>query len=184
MPDVGEVVVAANGGVFIAPTGSTMPTDATSALDAAFGELGYISEDGVNFGMEQSRDPLNAWQSASPIRYLQSSREFMASFELMQWNEDTLLLAFNGGQFTDNLDGTWDFDLPLPEEDAEFAMVIEAIDGVYKSRFVFERVTMTELGEIPLQRGDSANFPVTVKVLTQANGRPGAIFTDTDTGTP
>ena len=35
------------GAVFTAITGSTLPTDATTALDAAFKSLGYCSEDGV-----------------------------------------------------------------------------------------------------------------------------------------
>ena len=35
------------GAVFTAATGSTLPTDATTALDEAFKSLGYCSEDGV-----------------------------------------------------------------------------------------------------------------------------------------
>ncbi len=37
----------ATGTVWSAPEGTTLPTDATTALDAAFKSLGYISEDGV-----------------------------------------------------------------------------------------------------------------------------------------
>ena len=35
------------GAVFWAPLGSTLPTSASASLDAAFVDLGYVSEDGV-----------------------------------------------------------------------------------------------------------------------------------------
>lgn len=35
------------GAVFVAPVGTDLPTDATTALNAAYQNVGYISEDGV-----------------------------------------------------------------------------------------------------------------------------------------
>ena len=37
----------ASGAIYRAPLGSTAPTDAETALDAAFVMLGYVSEDGL-----------------------------------------------------------------------------------------------------------------------------------------
>jgi hypothetical protein len=42
---VGKPLVS--GGIFAAPVGSTMPTDATTALDAAFESVGYITDAGL-----------------------------------------------------------------------------------------------------------------------------------------
>ena len=35
------------GAIFCAPIGTTLPTDTTTTLDAAFKEMGYAAEDGV-----------------------------------------------------------------------------------------------------------------------------------------
>ena len=43
-----------NGAVFWAPAGTTLPTNASDALDGAFVNLGYISEDGVTRSTEES----------------------------------------------------------------------------------------------------------------------------------
>ena len=50
-----------NGAVFFAPLGTTLPTNADSDLDAAFTNLGYVSEDGVVLGKSESVDDIKAW---------------------------------------------------------------------------------------------------------------------------
>lgn len=51
----------ATGAVFVAPAGTTLPTDATSSLDAAFKGLGYVSEDGLVNSVETDTENVNAW---------------------------------------------------------------------------------------------------------------------------
>ena len=43
-----------NGAIFVAPVGATLPTDASTVLDAAFKNLGFISDDGVTLGTSRS----------------------------------------------------------------------------------------------------------------------------------
>ena len=49
------------GAAFAAPTGSTLPIDAATALDEAFVGLGYISEDGLTNNGERSSNNIKAW---------------------------------------------------------------------------------------------------------------------------
>ena len=49
------------GAVFRAPADSTLPTDATTALDTAFKCLGYISEDGVTNAPSIESEEIKAW---------------------------------------------------------------------------------------------------------------------------
>ena len=44
----------AAGGVWIAPLGTALPTDETTALNAAFKSAGYIGEDGLTETIERA----------------------------------------------------------------------------------------------------------------------------------
>lgn len=181
MPNLAEnIVVAGNGLVAIAPEGAILPVDASTALDAAFTELGYIDEEGVNFAPDLTVEDIMAWQSLSPIRTLLTAYQLEASFSLMEWTEDSLLLAFGGGIFTDNLDGTWDFDLPAPGERPTYAMVIEGHDGSERYRVVLPRTELIDTDDIPLNKGGASLLGVTIKALAGANGRAGAIYGNTN----
>ena len=49
------------GGIFRAPKGTALPTDATTALGAAFVNLGYISDAGVENDNEMTVNEIKAW---------------------------------------------------------------------------------------------------------------------------
>jgi hypothetical protein len=178
--DADNVVVAASGKVFLAPDGTVLPTDATTALNAAFIELGYVSEDGVTFTPEITVEGVPAWQSLSPIRNLLTEYAITAEMTLLEWKKETLELYFGGGVFTDNLDDTWDFLLPAPGEQDVYALVIEGHDGIERYRIVLDRVQLDDAGETTFNKGEAAGLPVTVRALAGLTaGRPGAIYGDT-----
>lgn len=178
--DAGNIVVAATGKVSVAPLGTTLPTDATTALDAAFNELGYIDENGVQFSPSLTVQDVPAWQSLSPVRTLLTQYDIEASFTAMEWIEDVLVLAFGGGVFTDNLDNTFDFQFPAPGERPQQIMVIDGLDEAEEYRIVLEKTELINTGDIPFFRGGAAGFPITVKALAGAGGRAGSIYWDTN----
>lgn len=52
---------SALGGVYYAPLGTALPTDATTALAATYVPLGYVSEDGISPSREMSSEQVKAW---------------------------------------------------------------------------------------------------------------------------
>jgi hypothetical protein len=185
MLDATETVIAANGSVSIAPVGTTLPTDAETALDTAFKDLGYISEDGVTFTPSIETDGLPAWQSLAPIRIFLTAYTIEVAFECLQWNADTLPLFFGGGEFTDAGDGTWTYLLPKPGELRELTLVIDGQDGDRTYRIVLDRVMLSDAGDLTFLRSDAAKLPVTVTALAgTTESRPGAIYANEPVAEP
>lgn len=179
--DADELVVAKNGQVYVAPIGTPLPTDPDEALNAAFIGLGYVTEDGATLTVSPEVTDFMAWQSRQPIRRELTAQEIQVSFGLQQWNEETVPLAFGGGQIT-TLGGGAGYRYDFPEDSDsldERALVLDAQDGAVHHRFVFPRGNVTEAVETQFQRGATAVLPVTFKALEPTEGgRPGYYLTD------
>lgn len=172
-----ELVVAGNGQIYVAPTGTTLPTTPTGALDAAFAGLGYASEDGVTLTVDPEVTEFNAWQSRQAVRRELTAQAIQVSFELLQWDEDTLPLAFGGGAVTAVGGGGYRYD--FPDEDAsldERAMVVDAIDGGEAHRFVFPRGNVTDSVAATFKRSELAMLPITFKALEVETGGAAAYY--------
>lgn len=52
------------GAIYRAPAGTTLPTSAEEALNSAFVELGFVSENGVSNSNTPDTDNIKAWGGA------------------------------------------------------------------------------------------------------------------------
>lgn len=182
--DATEVVVGANGQVYVAPVGSTAPTDAETAPAAAFVNLGYTSEDGATITDSRETENIGAWQSAYPIRRLVTSRELTVAFALRQWNESTVELAFGGGAVTGST-GDWVYTPPGPEELDERALILDWQDGDKEYRLYIPRGIVTENVETTLNRTSAADLPITFAAMPADDATPiYTLFTNDDAFAP
>jgi len=94
--------VAETGGVFYGPPGTPLPTDATSALDAALVPLGYCSDDGVQYsGDAASSDDVNAWGGDVVATLNTSGSVDRRKVKLLETlNPDVLTFLFGEGNVT------------------------------------------------------------------------------------
>lgn len=84
------------GAVFTAVTGSTLPTDATTVLDAAFKSLGYCSEDGVTNSSGISTENIKAW-GGDIVDTPQTEKTDTFKVKLIECtNTDVLKTVYNG----------------------------------------------------------------------------------------
>jgi hypothetical protein len=178
-----ELVVASDGEVYFAPTGSTLPlpgSDPTAALDPAFTGAGFITQDGASLSVGAEVTDFMAWQSRQPIRREKQTQEIQFSFAFQQWNEQTVPFAFGGGQVIDEGEGLFTYEFPSAEEPLpERSLVVDAQDGDVHMRFVFPRGNVAESVASSFKRSETSQLPITFKVLEPLlGGVPGYFLTD------
>lgn len=166
-----EVPVGSSGQVYVAAVGTTAPTAYNSALAAAtWTGLGFLTEDGFTKSGDIETSEIKAWQSFNPIRREVVGRNDRFAFALMQWNENTLPIAFGGGAVAAASAG-YKY-TPPQDSDAltEKALVIDANDGSEVYRFYAPRVTIVEGVETNFKRGEAAILPIVFETLEPATG--------------
>lgn len=162
-----EVRVAGAGHVYVAPAGTELPDDITTALPVAWIDLGYVTEDGVGFSFGRETTDLNAWQG-SKIRVLTTAEPVSTNFALMQTNGDVLTVALGGGTVAKT--GTtpnevYTFTPPAKGVNTERALVIEFTDGDITYRYCIPRAQIEGNVEFTLTATDAVTYPLTFGVL-------------------
>ena len=158
-----NVIVAGTGAVYVAPDGTTPPADLAD-LATPWVDIGYTSEDGVTFTFSREQEDVNAWQVSTPVRVLVTNEPISIAFELLQFERDTVLLAFRGGAFAGTA-APYTYTPPDAGASDVRALTIDAIDGAYQFRFTFPRAQISEDVEMALVRSDAVRLPLTFNVL-------------------
>lgn len=172
-----EIVVGADGDVYVAPEGSTLPTDIGEALDSAFVKLGYTSEDGVTLTDSKTVESIPVWQLFYPARRIITERDFSLGFVLRQWSRDQVSLAFGGGTFTTTTNGV-KFSPPSPSDLDVRAVVIDWADGDNDYRLVVPKMFVTDDVETNLVRSAASDLPITLGIIGPDSGDPWNLYSD------
>lgn len=161
------VRVAGTGEVYYAPTGTTAPSDATTALPNTWKGLGYTSTDGVEFTFGRDTTDIDAWQG-SKLRVVTNSEPATLGFTLMETKTDVLLLAFGGGTVATAGGGSV-YTPPAAGTNTERAMVVDFTDGAKKYRYYFPKVQVEGDLSFTLTDGEAVAYALTFGVL---DGQP------------
>lgn len=177
--DADEIVVGANGKVWVGAVEATLPTDPT-ATPAGFSDLGYLNEDGLTPTDSKTLESINVWQSFFPVRRIVTERDFMVAFVMRQWNRVTVPLAFGGGSIEEAPadSGVYKYTPPAPEDLDERAMIFDWKDGDRNYRIVVPRGMVTENVESNIVRSGAADLPITFSVNGDDAAEPWYLLTD------
>lgn len=160
----------ATGAVFVAPAGTTLPTNATSSLDAAFKNLGYVSEDGLVNGVETDTETINAW-GGDQVLVGQTTFGEMFTTNLIETNEDVLITLY--GEDNVSVDGSGNITLKvnskvLPNIVVVFELVMTA--GRIKRIVLGNAQIVDRSGEITYVDGEAVTYPAVFNAYPDDDG--------------
>ena len=168
MPGNPSKVRVGPGWLKIAPLGTAVPADLTTAWNAAFVDLGYTNE-GSTFTFTPSFEAVEVAEENEPISYEKTGQEIQLAFEAAETTARNLQLAFNGGTITTGT-GIVTFEPPAPDAVATYVMIgWESFDA--KERWVFRKCLQTGASEMARQKApNKTTIPMTFQAVVPAAG--------------
>lgn len=160
---------AITGGLWVAPAGTTLPTDATTTLGAAFTCLGYVSEDGMANSMEADTVEIKAWGGDTVYSGTNGKTVTWAGTLIEILNTDVLKTVFGSA----NVTGTLSTGITLtvnntdPEENV---VVVETILRGALRRVVLPKAKVTAVGTITYADSDVVGYETTFTCMPDSYG--------------
>lgn len=158
------------GAIYMGPTSTTLPTDATTSLDAGFTLLGYVSDDGLTNSNTITSEDIKAW-GGDTVLSIQSDYTDTFQFTLLEVLNTDVLKAVYGAT---NVSGALATGITVnvnSGEKAEAAWVIEMAmrDGAVK-RIVIPDAKITELGDIVYSDSEAVGYETTITAYPDSSG--------------
>lgn len=158
------------GAVYHAPIGSTLPTDATTALDAAFKSAGYISEDGLTNENALENEEVKAW-GGDVVYNLQTGKTDHFTFSMLEAeNPEVLKIVHTAANVSGALATGITIEANAKDHEPE-AFVFEMVlrNNVLK-RIVVPSATVIEVAEVQYVDNAVLQYNVTISATPDANG--------------
>lgn len=159
------------GAIFRAPSGTAVPTDATSTLASAFVAMGFISEDGVRNANSFDTEVIREW-GGDAVYEAESNRVDTFQFKMIEaLNTDVLKAVHNSANVTGAL-ATGITVKVNGEEHENAAWVIDMImrNGVLK-RICIPDAKISAISEIVYKRNEAVGYEITLKAFADSAGQ-------------
>lgn len=159
------------GAIYVAPVGSTLPTDAITALDAAFTELGYASDDGLSNDYTPDTDVKKAWGGDTVLVVNKGVDDTFKVKLIESTSVDVLKTVFG----SDNVTGTLDAGVKVSAlgkgNSEQNSYVIDMImkNDVMK-RIVIPSATISDMDTIEYKDDDGVGYDITLTCSADTSG--------------
>lgn len=153
--------------VYVAPVGTTAPTDTTTSWSVTWKALGLLSEDGMTEGNASTATSFYAWGDIL-VRNVKSKH--VRTFKVTALEDNATLFALlNPGSSEALSGGVTTRTIKVPAPNAQ-AFGFEFKDGSITKRIVIPRGEVTDVGDTKYSDASMASRELTITVYPTAAG--------------
>ena len=158
------------GAVYIAPIGTTLPTNATDDLSSVFKCLGYISDDGLEVEDERETEEINAW-GGDIVAILNKSYKTTFKLKFIEvLNVDVLKVVYGESNVTVGDDGM----ITIKGNNATLSEYVWVLDTITLNnrarRDVYPCGKVSEVGATNYKDDELVGFESTITGMADTEG--------------
>jgi hypothetical protein len=170
-----QVRVGVSGAVYVAPVGTTAPTDPYSSWGAGWIDCGYVTEDGLTEALNESRQEFKAWGYNAAIRTQVTDRTstFKVTFQQTSYLTASLFYGVDAADMTSSGSGGTQylsFNEAQNSEPMYYALGMDVLDGDHPKRIVVARAEVTEKGDLVYKSDSVVSYELTFTALSAPSG--------------
>ncbi len=158
------------GGVWRAPIGTALPTDAATELAEAFESLGYISADGLTNTNFSEKETIQDW-SGTTVFEAPKEKPDKFKFTLLESMSVPVLKVIYGD---DNVSGDLETGLTIKANDDEhddYVWVVEMVQNNVLKRIVIPCASVSGIGDIVYVANKPVSYEVTISAKRDDAGQ-------------
>ena len=157
------------GAIYRAPKGTSLPTSASAALNGAFVEMGYVSEDGVTNTNSPDTETIKAWGGQTVLVVVNEKSDTFKMKLLESLNSNVLETVY--GQANVSVNGTNISVTANASALDDYAYVIDMLmKGGALKRVVIPVGALSEVGDIIYKDNEAVGYEITLNCLPDSSG--------------
>jgi hypothetical protein len=157
------------GAIFVAPLGTALPTDATTALNAAFANTGYCSEDGLSNEVTTDTSSIKAW-GGDEVDSSQTSHVENFKLSMIETNVVVLSQVYGSANVTVGANQEITVKHNALQRVAQSFVFEILLKGNRIKRIVVPNAKITSIDAVSYTDGDPIKYGVTLAAFPDANG--------------
>lgn len=165
--DLARIFGADTDCIYLAPLGTTLPTDIDGVLDAAFEDVGWLHSDGITESQTGSVEKIRGHQGNGVVRTRINEPGTTVSFTALETKDQTNSLRYDEKTVTSTLGVRTAVRGAGQKVAARVAVidVFDADDETVKERFVIPRLEVSPNGDRVMVNSDIAGFPFVGEII-------------------
>ena len=158
------------GAIYRAPLGTTLPTDASTALASAFTCIGYISDDGLVEGNSVESEVIKAW-GGDPVLTIMTSFENTFKFSMLGiMDPDALKVIYGDTNVTGTLSTGITAKTTLTDRGNYVFVIEEVLNGNVPMRTVIPSAKVSDMDDITHKDDEAIKLGITLSAAADSNG--------------